>query len=416
MNILYLHQYFNTPAMSGGTRSYEIARRLVAMGHHVDLLTSDQTASDNRWRVTSESGIQVHWFSSKYSNKMDFSRRILAFIRFAVAATKHARKFDYDVVFATSTPLTIAIPGVLTARMAKVPLVFEVRDLWPAVPIAVGALRSPISKLAAYWLERFAYFNSARIIALAPGMKSDIVSGGIPDELVTVIPNGCDNNLFDPIRESKSVDPYEVYPGLKEKTVILYAGTMGIVNGITYIVRLAATLQKFKSDVRFVLIGDGRMKAESIQLAEDLDVLNKCLYFLDPMPKTSVAEWMRIADFSIITYEGPELCYRDSVANKFFDALAAGKPIVANYSGYATQIAVDNKCGFILPQNLEVAAQMLMEKIADQEWRIAARENGKRLATTVFNRDQQVLQLSTVLEAAVSDPISIKRVIKKGDI
>jgi hypothetical protein len=145
MRIVYLHQYFITPQMAGGSRSYEMARRLVAAGHEVHMVTSDQTGKDDgtRWRASVETGINVHCTPVGYDNEMAYRQRIGAFLRFAWRAARKARELGPDIIFATSTPLTIAIPAAYAARRCRVPMVFEVRDLWPAVPIAIGAIRNP---------------------------------------------------------------------------------------------------------------------------------------------------------------------------------------------------------------------------------------------------------------------------------
>ena len=138
MRILYLHQYFNTPDMTGGTRSYEMALRLVRAGHEVHMITSERTPGIDRrgWRVEDVHGITVHWLPVRYSNRMTFARRLVAFAEFAWGAGRRAASLDTDLVFATSTPLTIALPGVYAARHHRIPMVLEVRDLWPTVPIA----------------------------------------------------------------------------------------------------------------------------------------------------------------------------------------------------------------------------------------------------------------------------------------
>ena len=145
MRIIYLHQYFNTPNMSGGTRSYEMARRLVDRGHEVHMVTSSRDGKPSGrhargWTETVEAGIQVHWCSVPYSNHMSSRRRLGAFAKFSRLAARKATALRGDVVFATSTPLTIALPAVYAARRRSIPMVFEVRDLWPEMPIAVGAL------------------------------------------------------------------------------------------------------------------------------------------------------------------------------------------------------------------------------------------------------------------------------------
>lgn len=95
MKIVYLHQYFNTPTIAAGTRSYEISRRLVAAGHEVDLITTWREPDERReWFVTEESGNRVQWLPVEYSNSMSAPRRIRAFLRFAAALSIRSSSFD----------------------------------------------------------------------------------------------------------------------------------------------------------------------------------------------------------------------------------------------------------------------------------------------------------------------------------
>jgi hypothetical protein len=155
MRIVYLHQYFVTPDMSGGTRSFEMAKRLVRAGHEVHMITSEQgdRVSGRAWRVTDEHGITVHWTSVPYSNYMGIRQRLGAFVRFAWRASARATRLGGDVIFATSTPLTISVPALVASTLRRRPFVFEVRDLWPEVPIAIGALTNPLAIRLARALE-----------------------------------------------------------------------------------------------------------------------------------------------------------------------------------------------------------------------------------------------------------------------
>src|SRR5690606_10279956 len=125
----------------------------------------------------------------------------------------------------TSTPLTIAIPGVLAARRLGVPMVFEVRDLWPDIPIALGVLKNPLAKYAARCLERFAYSNSKRIVALSDGMAAGIVATGYPPGRVTVIPNSCDLQLFQ-YDAAGAMRFRHRHPELGFGPIVLYPGTI----------------------------------------------------------------------------------------------------------------------------------------------------------------------------------------------
>ena len=319
VRILYLHQYFNTPEMVGGTRSYEMARRLVDRGHEVHMVTTWRE-KDGRsgWFRSEEGGIKVHWQYVPYSNNMGFGGRILAFLRFALGASRYASRLEVDLVFATSTPLTIAIPGIYAARRIGVPMVFEIRDLWPDVPIALGVLKSPLLKWLARRLELLAYENASRIVALAPGMKQAVVSKGVDPDIVDVIPNGADLALFHDrtvvcgVLRSRNGIP-------EQGRIVLYAGTLGLVNGVDFIVRLAAELDKAGAENQylFVILGEGREERPLRQLARGLSVLGRTVFFMGGRSKREVGDWYHCCSASIMTYSGPELVYRDSVSNKF---------------------------------------------------------------------------------------------------
>lgn len=401
MRVVYLHQYFNTPAMAGGTRSYEMARRLVAAGHQVDLVTTWREPTDKSgWFVTEEAGIRVHWLPVAYSNSMGFVDRLHAFLRFAFASARRAAALDGDVVFATSTPLTIALPGIYAAWRRSRPMVFEVRDMWPEVPIAIGAIRNPVLVWAARKLERLAYRYSSHIVALAPGMKDDIVATGVAPEKVTVIPNGCDLDVFG--EPSSSTSPREQYAWLGTRQLILYAGALGKANGVGYLVRLAGEVRKLGTDVRFVVIGEGAEKESIREAARRAGLLDTSFFMLDQMPKRELVGWLHAADLVMALFTGPRVIWKDAVQNKFFDALAAGKPIANNFDGWQSRIAEDEGVGLILdPEDLESAARQLVSTLQDEHWLEAVPERALDLARTRFERGLLAAGLEHVLAAVV---------------
>jgi glycosyltransferase involved in cell wall biosynthesis len=403
VRIVYLHQYFSTPSMPGGARSYQMARRLAAMGHEVIMVTSDQhpAAGAPAWRESLESGIRVFWAAVPYDNVMGYGARIKAFLTFAWRSARKAAELRGDVVFATSTPLTIALPAVYAAWRAKCPMVFEVRDLWPAVPIAIGAIRNPLVKAAARWLERFAYRNAARIVALAPGMAADIVATGYPADRVTVIPNGCDLDVFAGESLGKGLRARHLWLG--DGPLVVFAGTFGLVNGMDYFVRLAASVVRIDAAVRFVGVGTGRELAATKALAEELGVLGKNLFLVGQQPKGEVAAWLQAADMTIALFTGPEIVWRDAVQNKFFDSLAAGKPVANNFEGWQAKVAAEAGAGLILSStDHEAAAHDLVRALRDSTWLRAASAAASKLATTRFNRDFLAADLATVLEKATA--------------
>lgn len=397
MRILYFHQYFNTPDMSGGTRSYEMARRLVAAGHEVHIITSWLKETDEKtWFTTVEAGIHVHWFPNFYNNKMSYAERVRAFFRFAYHATKKGKSLEADLVFATSTPLTIAIPAIFTARSLKVPMVFEVRDLWPELPIAMGALNNKLAQKLAYQLEDWAYKNSSSIVALSPGMKDGIVKTGYPKERVAIIPNSSDNELFtiDPEQAQKFRDKYE---WLRDRPLIVYTGTFGHINGVGYLVEVAEQLKQLNPEIRILLVGDG-VEFEKVELlAKEKAVLNINLFMMKQMPKKQIPIVLNAATLCTALFiDKPEM--RANSANKFFDALAASTPILINYGGWMVDLIQKNQCGLVTwNKSIDQAAKEIVALITDENRLNNYALNAKKLAMTQFNRDELAAQLNQVL-------------------
>src|SRR5438552_7239921 len=301
MRIVYLHQYFRTPQQIGGTRSWEFSRRLAANGHEVHVVTSDteRPNAGPQWRVTDEDGVTVHWTSVQYSNSMGLRRRARAFAAFARRAAARAAVLPQDLVFATSTPLTIAIPGAYAARRNGVPMVFEVRDLWPELPIALGGLRSRPLKSAAWRLEAWAYRQSAHVIALSPGMAANI-ERRFPSKPITIIPNACDVEFFAGTEDSGK-ELRGRLPWLGDRQLILYAGTIGKANHTVYLPRVARALRAIGIDTQIVVLGSGGQAPQLRSEAADLGVLDQNFHIIDAVAKAEVPAWLAACDVSIST-------------------------------------------------------------------------------------------------------------------
>jgi len=400
VRILYLHQYFLTPDMSGGTRSYELARRFVAAGHEVHMITSDQRPGPGTaaWRDSNEAGIHVHWARVPYGNEMGFGRRLIAFLSFAIRATTLTSRLAGDVILATSTPLTIAIPALLVSAWKRIPFVFEVRDMWPDVPIAIGALRNPILVWMARWLEMTAYRRAVHIVALAPGMRDDMVARGIPAEKVSVVPNGCDLDIFAP--DPARAQPRDRFPWLGRRKLVLFTGAFGIVNGVEYFVHLAEEVARIDPEIRFVAIGSGKEWERVRARAATTGVLDRTFYLFGAIPKREVAGWLQAADLVVALFTGPPTVWKNAVPNKFFDALAAGKPIASNFDGWLARIAVESQVGLTLDVDPTAAARQVVDMLGDDLWLSGVPARARVLAEGRFNREGLARQMLDVLTAA----------------
>lgn len=402
LRVIYLHQYFTTPSKAGGTRSYEMAKRMQAAGHQVEMVTTVRGSTDSKdWFTTMESGFRVHWFPVPYSNRMGFFRRIWAFLQFAYYGYQKAVELKGDVVFATSTPLTIAIPGVFASRKLKIPMVFEVRDLWPELPVAIGALRSPFLIALASRLEKWAYMNSAHVIALSPGMKAGVVRAGYPHSKVTVIPNSCDIDLFSAQDSAAGEKAAQLMPWLGDRQLVVYTGTFGAINGTGYLIRIAAEMLHLNPTIQFLLIGDGADYFANLQLAKDLGVDGVNLHIQKSIPKTElVAIIQRATVASSLFIDLPQMWANS--ANKFFDALAAGRPVMINYRGWQAELLEESGAGIVVPpQDARSAAVQLLDFLQDKIKLEKASSAATDLANRKFSRDLLAMDLISVLEATV---------------
>ena len=364
MNILYLHQYFNTPSMPGSTRSYEFARRLVSRGDTVHMVTSDwQGLAPNHFSI--EEGIYVYWLPISYANRMSITQRVFIFIKYIWYALKVGSKLKYDLVVASSTPLSVAIPALWLKYKNKVPLVFEVRDLWPQLPIAVGAIKSRSLIWLTSKLEKMVYQASQQVVLLSKGMHAELLKNGVPNKKLSTITNLSDIKHFN-ISSEVGQRFRQKFSWLADQPLVVYTGAFGRINGLSYLIEMALEIKKLNQDVRFLLAGDGYERDQLSQLAEKYGILNQTLFFINYLPKDQMPGLLSAATVTTSFFvDFPEM--QNNSANKFFDALAAGKPIIINYGGWQADLIHETKAGLVVPaDDPRTAAKQLNTLISDQ--------------------------------------------------
>lgn len=405
MRVLYLHQFFATRDSSLGLiRSYEFARRMIDQGHSVTMITSSSRLPDEyERRLFTEGtieGIRVRAVRVRYSNFMGHARRMWSFILFTVGATWLAATAGrHDVVFATSTPLTVGIPGLIAAAITRTPFVFEVRDLWPEAAIQMGALsRSGLIARAAKSLERFLYRHSAAVIALSPGMADGVIAEGIDASRVHMIPNSADLDLFQPgDKDEEFLAEYRA----RGAFVVGYAGAIGPSNAVElHVPQAAGYLKEWgRNDIVFVVAGDGKCRPELERLVADGDLDNVRL--VGSLPKREVPLLTRSADVLMTLFADVPILATNS-PNKFFDALASGRPVIVNQPGWTRQLVEEHDAGLYVPVNDGRALAEAIVRLADDApLRARMGSNARKLAEEEFSRDLLAGRLVAVLDSVV---------------
>jgi glycosyltransferase involved in cell wall biosynthesis len=361
MHILYFHQHFSTPKGSAGLRSYEMALALIRHGHRVSMVCGKyslgNTGLDSEFRNGVREGfvdgIHVIEFNLAYSNHDGFMRRSWAFLKFAIGSARIALTQEYDILFATTTPLTAGIPGILARWLRRKTFVFEVRDLWPELPRAMGVIRNPIILALMSALEWVSYRSAHRCIGLSQGISNGIAKRGVARKVIETIPNGCDIALFSSSTNT-SWRPDGVAPS---DLMAVFAGTHGMANGLDAVIDAALVLKKRgRQDIKIVLIGDGKEKSQLINRAKGLEAV----IFLEPVSKDKLAGLLASSDLGIQCLANIPEFYFGTSPNKFFDYLSCGLPVLTNYPGWVAQLIEENQCGFAVPpENAELFADAL---------------------------------------------------------
>ena len=396
MHILYIHQHFATPTGSTGTRSYEFARRWVKAGHKVTLIAGHYDigglqVSGALYQKQNIEGINVVVVGTKYSNKQSYLRRITSFLSFCLLSIYAGlRTKGVDVIYASSTPLTVGITAMVIKWAKHIPFIFEVRDQWPEIPIELGIITNRFFIKILLWLEKTIYKNCSSLIALSPGQADGIRAVLTEEKSIMVIPNSCDIDVF---RSDIDGSAIRQRRGWGDKLVLLHTGAMGKVNGLDFVINAAERLKE-QSDIMFVLIGDGKQKPFLESRIKKLGLTN--VEILSSTPKQDLPEFYAAANMGLVIIGNFPIIEHNS-ANKFFDGLSAGKPVLLNYSGWPRKILEDNEAGLgcdlcSLDEFLEKV--LYLNSHAQQVEQMG--QNARRVAVKNFNRDdlaEQALEL-----------------------
>lgn len=353
MKILYIHQYFKTPSEPGGTRSYWISQELIKRGHKVTMIAANPKASKERDERVID-GIKVIYLKEAYSQDMSIKQRLSSFLGFVWKSIKEGKAHkDIDLVIATSTPLTVGITALYLKWFNKKPFIFEVRDLWPEVPVQMGAFKSPFIVNPLRWFEKQIYKNAEHVVALSPGMQDGVLKY-IPKSKTSMIPNMSKIKEFWP-REKNERLREEL--GLKQDSFkVIHFGSLGLANGAHTIIESAKLLNN-DTTVEFVFAGGGSQEPELTKMVEDYNLSN--VKFLGRFPMDKISEIVNFSDVSIVSFKDLPILYTNS-PNKLFDSLSAGKPIIINSAGWTKKMVEENACGFYVNPN---RPQELVDKI-----------------------------------------------------
>jgi glycosyltransferase involved in cell wall biosynthesis len=385
LEITFLYQYFGTPKGSWSTRVYELTKRWVDAGHDVTVITSPYDKSDIKAdglvSFQQIDGIKLIVINSGDSNRMAIWRRVIRALKFSMISSFYTLKLDADVIIASSGPITIGIPGLMGKFFKRVPLVFEVRDLWPDGGIEMGLIKGKISIQISRLFEKIIYKNSSLIVTASLGQKNQI-GHRFNDLKILNIPNASDIDLFQ--KSSREEKIPEIF---KDKPLILHIGSLGFIHNCIHLVKVAKELKGkgYEDKLNIVFLGEGKDRKMLEDFVTENNITN--VFFLGLKPKNDLVAWLQQAKATLFTTLNNPI--QDTCSpNKIFDSFAAGVPIIQTTQGWIKDLVEDNFCGInVEPDNVSEMANSIIHLLNNEMERKLMGENALILAKTEFNRD-----------------------------
>lgn len=392
MDILYVSQYFPPEPGAPAARVYELSRAWVQSGAKVSVLTAfpnhptGVVPSAYRGKLYQSEvidGIKVHrTFIYPAANK-GFWKRSFNYISFAISALLIGlfKVRPPDIVVATSPQFLVALSGYVLARLLRAPFVFEVRDLWPASIVAVGALDEgsiPVRLLEV--LERYLYRHSEHVVVVSEPFKGVIASREIPESRISVINNGVDLNLFQP--GNKPPELLRAH-NLEGKFVVSYIGTVGMAHGVGMIIGAARQMREL-ADIHFVIVGEGAERAELSAIATGEGLNN--VTFVGAVPRSNVRDWILASDVCAVTLRDKPL-FQMVLPSKMFEIMSCARPIILSVTGESARLLERARAGILVrPENIDqFRSAVLRLKDAPLESREMG-ANGRAFVEAYFDR------------------------------
>jgi colanic acid biosynthesis glycosyl transferase WcaI len=408
MRILYISQYFPPEVGATQTRAYEMATNWVRLGHKVTILTEFPNhpsglipaSYKGKWiEKTNWEGIDVIRVWVKASPIKNFTNRMLFYISFMINASMVSlfrTRSKFDFVYATSPPLFVGGVALLTKYIKRIPMVFEVRDLWPESAVALGELKNRKVISLATQLEEKCYQQSSQIIVVTHGIYNRLALRGISQDKLYYVPNGSNLDLFKFDQVGRDQIRREL--GLEGKFIAIYAGIHGLAQGLEIVLETARLLKE-EPGIYFLLVGDGPKKAEIEALAKSYQLPN--LQLLPEKPRVQIPAYLSAADVALAPLKKAEI-FTGALPSKIFDAWACQRPVILSIDGEARELVERINAGVYIPaEDPQKLADSIHELMNSPSKRESMGMNGRRYTAEHHSRAALAEKLIDHLERTI---------------
>jgi len=314
-----------------------------------------------------------------------------------------------DVIYVWHPPLTMGLAAWLIARLRRIPFVYDVQDIWPESALLSGLLREGWLVNVMFALERFIYKRAAHILVVTEGARRNLIGKGVAPEKITVMPHWIDPTLFaEPLPETVELVRQSHEWG--RDFVILFAGNLGLVQGLDTVVR-AAQLLPADSSIRFVLVGDGADRQRLQGIAAEAGLPARRLQFIDRQPVERINTFLAAADVLLVHLKRSELSHY-VIPTKTLAYMATGRPILMAMEGAAAELVRAAGAGIVIAPGEpdQLAAEALALSRLSSAARDAMGRRGRAYLHAHLSKQRVIPQYEEILER-----VAIGRRRQEGD-
>jgi colanic acid biosynthesis glycosyl transferase WcaI len=410
VKILYVSQYFPPEMGAPSARASELAHHWVQAGHEVSVLTGfpnhptgevpAEWCARLRRLIFNEQieGVNVFrtWLWPLPNRKAH--ERIRNYASFWLSSSLRGMALSrHDVIIATSPQLLVGLTGWWLSRVKNAPFVFEVRDLWPESLTAVGVgddnsfLHHSLAAIA-----RFLYDHSDHIVVVTEAFKDHLISRWrVASKKISVVENGVETDLFQP-SEPAERNSLRVQLGADGRFLVCYVGTMGMAHGLETLLAAAAELRRQRSNVMFLLIGEGAEKDRIKALAHSQGLDN--VRFLDQQPREKIPAFISASDACLVLLKKTDV-FKTVIPTKMLEFMSCARPVILGVEGQAQQILEAAGGGVVIePENPHALVKAISMLEANPALCADLGQKGRAFILRNFSRAQKALHYIKVLE------------------
>ena len=305
-----------------------------------------------------------------------------------------------DVIIASSPQLLVGLSGWWLSFTREIPLVFEVRDLWPEslAAVGIGNENSLLHKTLAA-VAGFLYRKSTRIVVVTPAFKEHLIGRSrVPSEKIEIVENGVETDLFAP--QMRQVD-HETRRqlGVDGEFLASYIGTLGNAHGLETLLEAAAKVRQLNSNVLFLLVGEGAEKERIKALAQSRGLSN--VRFLDQQPRERIPAFISASDACLVLLKKTDV-FKTVIPTKMLEFMSCARPVILGVDGQAREIIEDAKAGMVIePENAEALAAAILQLSTNREQGQELGTKGREYILRKFSRASTAEKYIQVLERVV---------------